>query len=240
MIEARIFRRFVRFLPVLLLPHLVFLAGGTPIRAEGARCTIHASCCSAEASCTAHDARVCSAVCSPAKARCECHCETRQTDGGTTCGGEGGTCCEGVPVEADKISLHGLLSDLGERSGMKFIAPTLDPKSIVSVHAGKMGFGDWVNEIAGQLQTVPVYRAKSGVIELVARPQLSDVRFSEEPLTRPFDAKFLNTEVGRAIRLIGEAAGIDIAVPGGLTGRVTGDFPALGWKASLEAVLAAS
>ena len=154
-----------------------------------------------------------------------------------TCNGL--VCARGPAVDSKGKPLSVFLRNLLELAGTEFSSPSMDPNSTVNVVVPEMQFYDWVNAVAKQLNTVPVFRSGERV-ELIPKGELNGINFSAEASEEKLSIKVTNMDPGSAIREVASAAKTDIVIPEGFNGRFDGDYRNMRWKETIEAILKSS
>jgi len=146
-----------------------------------------------------------------------------------------------VTLTAANVPLESTLGTLSEAAGIPVIAPSVKGLSI-SLAARQARMGEVLEDIARQVRAVPVFRSSLHAIELVPRRELSARVFSlnAQPLNAKLRVEFNKIGITDAVRTIATAAGVDIIIPSGLSGKVSGSYGEMSWQNLLETVLLAS
>lgn len=199
-------------------------------------CQVTASCCSASLQCQASQGCQCWYTCPPGQ-QAECHCQCTNGGGGTCGTCQGQICCQGAQVLFENVPLKQALKGLND-TGFRFMAPSLDPESIVTLRAEAGYSSEWMNILAGQLKSVPVYRGELRAVEFVPEGDLRGRTYSRNATSEPFSSGFQDTDAGVAIQRIAAAAQIDLVIPSFLNReKFSGEFPNMKWEDALAAIL---
>ncbi len=208
-------------------------------------CCISAECCTDVCvNCEQGQTCSCSATCSPSAANCSCSCG----GGGGGAGGEGGgfcpprqVCYKGAKSTPDgSARLDEVLDSLAAQTGVKFLAPSVDPaRSVQGLGYQEGSVEDLAHSIAARVAAVPVFSGRSESFELVPENEVQRRSYSTgHPRSETFTSSYRTMPAGGAIRSIAAFAGLDVVIPPGLGGVADGRLgDPMGWPEALQKVL---
>lgn len=155
-------------------------------------------------------------------------------------------CGAGLTTPGDEASTEGvgldaMLTAVSSASGVPIIAPAVMKRTLPK-RIARGDFATAVGAIAVEAGAVPVIRGSIDVIELVPLGDLEKRRFAMQPASASMriTAEFADTDLLRATRLIARQTRLDIVLPQGFSGRISGSFRDQDWKEVLQAVANAS
>lgn len=101
-----------------------------------------------------------------------------------------------------------------------------------------MALGQSIDSLSLQVDGSPVYFGDSGVIKFLTQDALQTSHFSKNiRLSANLNLSFDDLEAEVALMLVAKAARLDLAVPRGLTARVSGRFRSVTWREALSKIL---
>jgi hypothetical protein len=143
----------------------------------------------------------------------------------------GGATLEVIPLEA-------ALSRVSKLSGVQVTAPTL-VSEYVRLSADRAGVAEMLDAIAEQVGMVPVVRGGRRGIELVPTADASTREISSATSDGPqprISFTFESIDAIDALRMVAGAVDVDVAVPRGLPGRVSGTLSGVSWQEAVQAI----
>src|SRR5262245_11484425 len=142
-------------------------------------------------------------------------------------------------MTADPVPLEEALGRVSKVFGVQVIASTTLLSQDVRLIAPRAGLAGMLDSIAEQAGAVAVVRGWRRTVELVPTADSSGRRFSSRASEDPephLSVAFERVDAVEALRMVAGAVNVDVVVPRGLSGRVSGTFTDVSWKEVVRAI----
>ena len=143
-----------------------------------------------------------------------------------------------LTLHLDKAPLETALEQVATKAEIPIVAPSLKQGTVsLGIENARLEFV--LSEIAKQVDAVPVVRGTLHSIELVPKGELAERTFSPPPSGPADDLSmdFQDVDSVIAIKMVAEAARIDIVLPSSLADRTTGSHVHASWRDLLQQIV---